>query len=365
MDPVAHTLAGAGLARTGLHRTTPLATATLLVAANAPDLDILASAGGPYASLAFRRGWTHGPLAMVLLPFLVAGGVLAWDRWVRRRRNPSLPKARGGMLLLLSFLGVASHPILDWLNTYGIRLLMPFDGRWFYGDAVFIVDPWLWLMLAGGVFLSGPRTTAWRWGWGGLALLLSLPVLLLPQVPLAARLLWVAGVAGVVFLHWKGASGPAAAPARVACAASALYILLMVGASVAGSRIGEAAAVHRGIQDVREVLYSPLPANPLAARLVVATPEGYLTGSLHWLREPRANLDGALLPSGDWEHPSVREAMDAQEVRDYLVWVRFPYVVHEVREGGGSRVFIGDARYPPVDGAGGLQGVEVQLPGGP
>ena len=32
------------------------------------------------------------------------------------------------------------QPLLDWLNTYGVRFLMPFDGTWFYGDALFIID---------------------------------------------------------------------------------------------------------------------------------------------------------------------------------------------------------------------------------
>ena len=60
-------------------------------------------------------------------------------------------------LLLLSYLGVLSHVALDWLNTYGVRLLMPFDGRWFYGDTLFIIDPWLWLTLGVGVWLARRR----------------------------------------------------------------------------------------------------------------------------------------------------------------------------------------------------------------
>ena len=58
------------------------------------------------------------------------------------------------MGLLLSYLGVLTHVALDWLNTYGVRLLMPFDRRWFYGDTLFIIDPWLWLALGGGVWLA-------------------------------------------------------------------------------------------------------------------------------------------------------------------------------------------------------------------
>ncbi len=41
-------------------------------------------------------------------------------------------------------MGCLTHPALDWLNVYGIRLLEPFSSRWFYGDTLFIIDVWLW-----------------------------------------------------------------------------------------------------------------------------------------------------------------------------------------------------------------------------
>lgn len=147
MDNLTHTLAGAVLARAGLGRRTPLAMPTLLLAANLPDLDVLAYLRDPLFALTFRRGWTHGVLAMAVLPLALAGGMAAWDRLVRRRRRPDGAPAPFRELLLLSFAGVLSHPLLDLLNTYGVRLLMPFSGRWFYGDTLFIVDPWLWGLL--------------------------------------------------------------------------------------------------------------------------------------------------------------------------------------------------------------------------
>ena len=73
-------------------------------------------------------------------------------RRLRREAPPS--GVRPGQLLLLSCVSILSHPVLDTLNTYGVRWLMPFSGRWFYGDTLFIVDPWLWLALGVGVFLS-------------------------------------------------------------------------------------------------------------------------------------------------------------------------------------------------------------------
>src|SRR5581483_6531552 len=155
MDNLCHTLAGAALAQAGLKHRTPLGTATLLVAANLPALDALAYLRDPVFALAVRRGWTHGLLAMVVLPPLLAGAMLGWDRLVRRRRARA--PARPGPLLLLAALGIWSHPLLDLLNTYGVRLLAPFSDRWFYGDALFIVDPWLWLLLGGAAGLA-----AWR-----------------------------------------------------------------------------------------------------------------------------------------------------------------------------------------------------------
>src|SRR5690606_1230143 len=93
------------------------------------------------------------------LPFLLTAMVLAWDRVVRRKRGPQLAPAIPAQILLLAFLGVLSHPFLDWLNSYGLRWLMPFDGRWFYGDALFIVDPWLWLALLLGLALARRRAS--------------------------------------------------------------------------------------------------------------------------------------------------------------------------------------------------------------
>ena len=145
MDPIAHTFTGMALAAAGLRRATPLAATALFMGVNAPDVDVFVSFGPEFEQLAFRRGWTHGVLALALWPFVLTGILLAWDRFVRLRRKPEAAPARAGPLLALTALAVISHPTLDWLNNYGLRWLMPFDGRWFYGDALFVIDPWFWL----------------------------------------------------------------------------------------------------------------------------------------------------------------------------------------------------------------------------
>jgi inner membrane protein len=36
---------------------------------------------------------------------------------------------------------MSTHPLLDYMNTYGVRPFLPFDGSWFYGDTLFVIDP--------------------------------------------------------------------------------------------------------------------------------------------------------------------------------------------------------------------------------
>ena len=70
-------------------------------------------------------------------------------------------------MLLLSYIGVLLHVFMDFTNSYGVRLLMPFSERWFYGDALYIVDPWLYLTLGLGWWLgeaAQPRAGAHRRG---------------------------------------------------------------------------------------------------------------------------------------------------------------------------------------------------------
>ena len=77
MDPLTHTLVGANLASTPLGRKTRFAAAALMVGANLPDVDaILYFTGHSDLALGFRRGWTHGVLALVVLPLVLTGVLL-------------------------------------------------------------------------------------------------------------------------------------------------------------------------------------------------------------------------------------------------------------------------------------------------
>lgn len=157
MDNLTHSLVGALLGQTGLKRKTGLAMPALIIGANLPDVDAACFFWlDGVQHLGFRRGITHGPPALVLLPLILAGLLCGFDRWqAKRGKRPvgRLP-VHFGWLYALSFIGCLTHPALDWLNSYGIRLLEPFSSRWFYGDTLFIIDIWLWLGMGFAIWLS-------------------------------------------------------------------------------------------------------------------------------------------------------------------------------------------------------------------
>lgn len=167
MDNLTHSLFGAVLGQLGLKRKTRLAMPALIIGANLPDIDAITTLLGTQ-SLAMRRGLTHGPIAMLLLPLALTAALLAFDRW-RERRQTAPPKRQplhAVWLLALASIGTLSHPLLDWFNSYGIRLLEPFSSRWFAADTLFIIDVWLWAALIAGVSwsirLERRGNAAWR-----------------------------------------------------------------------------------------------------------------------------------------------------------------------------------------------------------
>ncbi len=163
MENLTHSLAGAILGQMGLKKKTGLGMATLIIAANIPDIDAIAVLFGGHQHLAIRRGITHGPIAMLLLPLILTALMIRFDGWQAKRdqkrwaRPADRLPIRKGWLLALAFIGTLSHPAMDWLNSYGIRFLEPFSSHWFYGDSIFIIDVWIWAALIAGVLISRRR----------------------------------------------------------------------------------------------------------------------------------------------------------------------------------------------------------------
>jgi inner membrane protein len=84
----------------------------------------VALARGQLAYLEAHRGYTH---SLLFLPFLALVCVLVTAAVYREK----LPWARAWVL---GVIGLSSHLLLDWTNTYGIRPFLPFSSRWFHLD---------------------------------------------------------------------------------------------------------------------------------------------------------------------------------------------------------------------------------------
>jgi len=171
MDNLTHSLVGLTLAKAGVERLSPGATALCVLAANAPDVDV--------AVLVFRdrwdylqhhRGITHSIVGVCFLALALPSVFYLVDRLSAQFRKRS-PQVKFPGLLLASAIATATHPFLDWTNNYGIRFLLPWNPKWFYGDFAFVIDPYFWMVLGGAAFLLTATTKPRLILWAVLALL--------------------------------------------------------------------------------------------------------------------------------------------------------------------------------------------------
>lgn len=113
-----------------------------------PDLDLVSSLGGPWASLVHHRGLTHalafGPAFALPLGWL--------SHRVMRRRHEAGGHSPGLLAhhAALWALALMTHPLLDAFTTYGTQLLWPFSNARISWDGVSIID----------LVYSGPLTVA-------------------------------------------------------------------------------------------------------------------------------------------------------------------------------------------------------------
>jgi len=155
LEPITHFLFGAAMGRAGLNRKTALATATLTLAAEAADLDVISRFRGSAFGLNHHRGFTHSFLGVPLVAAAVVGFIyLIWRLRGRKTRDPNLPP-RWGLLFAYACLAGVSHIVLDFTNNYGVRPFWPFSERWYSWDIVFIVEPVILLVLILGLILPG------------------------------------------------------------------------------------------------------------------------------------------------------------------------------------------------------------------
>lgn len=129
------------MGRAGLNRKTALATLTLTLAAEAPDLDVIGRFWGRAFGFEHHRGFTHSFLGVpIVAVFVVAFVYLVWRLRGRKTKYPGL-SPRWGLLFWYACLAGLSHILLDFTNNYGVRPFWPFSEKWYSWDIVFIVEP--------------------------------------------------------------------------------------------------------------------------------------------------------------------------------------------------------------------------------
>jgi inner membrane protein len=157
-------MAGWALGQAGLKTKTRKGLAALILGANMPDIDVFFG-NAPWDPLAIHRGFTHSLVGGVLLmPPVLAALLWLLDRWQVSRGatfRSGLPM-RLGWLLVLSYLGTLTHPLLDLLTTYSVQLYSPFSNAWYHADGLFIIDVWVWLLLAIAIGVSIRRERSGR-----------------------------------------------------------------------------------------------------------------------------------------------------------------------------------------------------------
>jgi inner membrane protein len=259
LENLTHSLVGAALAELAL----PAGAASIqrrvlftvgIVAANLPDADLLYTriTPPPLGYLLHHRGHTHTLVGLAAQALLIGAVCLL----PVIRRNAGALWAR---LMVLIAVGLLSHLVLDSWNSYGVHPFWPFDIRWYYGDAIYILEPWLWVLLGVAATLNT------RQDWGRILLGVTLAVLasalawlgMIPRIALVA-LAVVALALAVLARSW-----PARRRSGAALLATALFVLTMF---VVRERVRDRvrSALDPGARaNLVDIVLSPQAANPL------------------------------------------------------------------------------------------------------
>jgi inner membrane protein len=280
MDNLTHSLVGLATAKAGLERLSPGATAVCLLAANAPDADVVVLLfADRWSFLHYHRHITHSLLGVLLIALLLP--LLFWlgDRLIAKWRSRP-PQVRLKGLVLASLIVSATHPFLDWTNNYGVRLLLPWSSKWFYGDLVFIADPFIWLLLGSVVFLLTARRKWQLVFWGIVAIVLTyLMMSTSAERGLAhaslLKIVWFAAITSLVLAYRFGAAERWGR--RLAWSAFIILAVYWMGLGVMHSlalkeiQFAAAAIGNTKGESVTDIAAMPTLANPFRWLAVVET----------------------------------------------------------------------------------------------
>lgn len=347
MENLTHSLLGAALAELALPADATTAQrrtffAVGVVAANLPDADLIYTGitPPPLGYLLHHRGHTH-TVAGLLVQALLLGLVLMAPT-VRRHATPL--RARLAVLVSLALL---SHLVLDSWNSYGVHPFWPVDARWFYGDAVYILEPWLWVLLGTTAALN-TRNRVGRWLLGALPGVLAIALAWLDLIPVAAlaALLVAAIVVVVIGGRWSPRIRSGSALAAVA-----VFVIAMFAVGQHARNLAERAATPGMSGEVVDLVMNPQPANPLCwnvLAIILDARAGEWTSTRGTVTTGAGGCGGGRPTAVVWSEP-IRQPLDRLRglvrrdcaVRAWMQFGRAPSledgVISDLRFGGTSR----------------------------
>jgi inner membrane protein len=313
-----------GSAASPSYRAAALTTAVL--ANNVPDFDFLyvGITGGRLGYLLHHRGHTHTLVAAPFLALLAVALVAFGFRLAKR----ALTRVDLAHLGLCATLGCVLHVFMDFGNNYGVHPFWPLYDGWLYGDAIFIIDPWLIIVLVGmGVGVGASRPLRGALVLSALGVLALAWAVRLTSVGLASALtafasIWIAGLWRASFRTRWLAGGAALA---------ALLLVLLGTRHVARTNLSEELA-HDDAPPLAliDVVSTPSPGNPLCWSLLAVQ----RSASEYVVRQA--------LASG-W--PALGSAMACRSMNEGQT---APVVPSSVRGGDGDRVVWGPEFRAPL-----------------
>ena len=371
MDGVTHSLVGLTSAKAGLERWSPYATVVCILSANAPDIDVMSGFfGGRWTLLHYHRGITHSIIGTLALGFLIPSIFYAVDRAIAQwRKHP--PKIRYRGLLIASLIAAATHPLMDWTNNYGVRPLLPWSGKWFYGDLVFIIDPYIWLVLGGAAFLLTSSRRLKIIGWSVLGIASTLLILLGPAqrgltttVVFVVRVIWILGLLAFILTRWfnlqrRLKSIAFAALAFVVCYWGALALMHHAAYQNAFTRADQLAAENA--EHLIRVVAMPTAANPLRWQSVAETDQAIYRFFVGVAAQPSTSPERYEKPSGLSEQLVSAASLDPR-AQVLLGFARFPLAQVESENCiGQTLVQFADLRYTEPGGSRGNFSLSVPV----
>jgi len=333
LDNLTHSLIGLAAAKAGLEKLSPGTTTLCIIAANAPDADVVTRIWGPWVSLHHHRGITHSIVGTLALA-LVLPMVFYLGDWLLSRVRKREVRIRLGGLLIASLLVSATHPFMDWTNNYGVRFLLPWSSRWFYGDLVFIIDPFIWLTLGGSAFLLTTKSRLQNGVWLVLAAATSFLVMFGPASrgglpnPTLLRVTWIIAIVVLVVLlkqdvasRW-GAKISLAALGLVSVYLAGLFLIHTVALRQTG--LAATSLANENAEHTVRIAAMPTLANPFRWMSVVETDRATYRFILELFGDGRpADLVRFEKPQGT-DSAAIGEALLDSRSQAFMDFARFP-----------------------------------------